>query len=167
MTLVNRPPSQKLADGENYTIDLEQGVAVIRIFRRPDLDAKTLTQQAESLLPKVRELAHMEGVTGLLLDLRRVGSGVSEGVEKAYRMLATAWEITAQPLAVLVEDSILRMQVRRIISEASPRFGGVFNDREEARRFTGAAPVRVSTLGTYSVTDRLSHHDIQIDKLKR
>ena len=133
------------AAGENFTIDLEHGVAVARVFRRTDLDSATTDSLAEALLTKSRTLSVAEGVAGMVLDLRRLGGAVSPKVERTYGELCAVWEATGQPIALLVGDAVQRMQLTRLVADHAPRFGGLFTDRDEARRFAGASAVGPAT----------------------
>lgn len=132
------------ASGENFTIDVEHGVAIARVHRRPDLDPTAIANEATHLLSKAKSLI-LDDVTGLVLDVRRVPGAVSPTVEQIYAQLLAAWEASGQPVAILVEDPVQRMQLSRLVSRHSPRFGGLFSDREEARRFAGASSVEPST----------------------
>lgn len=146
------------AAGENFTIDIEHGVAVARVLRRTDLDAATTDSLAETLLNKARTLSIAEGVSGMVLDLRRLGGAVSPRIERAYGELCAVWESTGQPIAVLVNDAVQRMQLTRLIADHAPRFGGLFTDRDEARRFAGASAVGPATNIRELALDRPSRH---------
>ena len=126
------------ASGDNFTIDLEHGVAIVRVYRRTDLGPAASADQATQLLPKTRSLVVASDVLGLVIDLRRVGGAVSPEIERVYGQLVADWETSGQPVAMLVADPVQRMQLGRLVSEHAPRFGGLFSDREEARKFAGA-----------------------------
>ncbi len=129
----------RYAEGPNFVIDLEEGVAVCRVFKRPELDPAQLNDAAALLLSMGKKLALEEGVAGLVLDLRRTSGAVGPNAEQALAALGAAWEDTGQRIAFLVlDDSVLRMQLNRIAQSSTPRFGAVFVDRNEARSFVGA-----------------------------
>ncbi len=128
----------RYASGENYTIELEAGVAIVRVFRRADLDGPSLTTLASEVADKATVLATEDSASGIVVDLRRVSGAVSPTVEASYARLAQRWEATAQHIAFLVGDPVQRMQLSRVQSQSAPRFGAVFSNREEARRFVGA-----------------------------
>lgn len=127
----------RLAEGDNYVIDLEDGVAVCRCFKRSDLDPATVAAAAEQLSGHARSFVVRGDVEGMVLDLRRVPGAVGPRVEAAYGALAEVWENTGQHLAVLVDEVVQRMQIARLLNERAPRCGGVFTNRDEARRFAG------------------------------
>ncbi|MBL8741837.1 MAG: hypothetical protein JNK04_12105, partial [Myxococcales bacterium] len=64
------------AEGPNFTIDLEEGVAVVRTFKRTDLDSAQLGDAALQLSKLCSELALDDDVTGLVVDLRRTPGAV-------------------------------------------------------------------------------------------
>lgn len=132
------------ATGENFTIDIEHGVAIARVHRRTDLDPSVIANEASRLLVKAKAMI-LDDVTGFVLDVRRVSGAVSPTVEQVYAELLEAWEASGQPVAILVADPVQRMQLGRMVSSHAPRFGGLFSDREEARRFAGASNIEAST----------------------
>ena len=111
----------RYADGENFTIDLERTVAVARVFRNPAIHGPALGAAAQSLLAVGRKLSVESGVSGMVLDLRRVPGAVGPHVEAAYGSLAGVWEATGQPFAFLVEDAVQRMQLVRLVENVAPR----------------------------------------------
>lgn len=128
----------RYAEGENFTIDIEDGVAVVRVFRRSDLDSGKLGALAEEIVPLAKALTTHDGVTGMVVDLRRVNGAVAPRVEQAYGAVAATWEATAQPIAFLVGEAVQRMQIGRVVSQFAARCGGLFSERDDARRFAGA-----------------------------
>ena len=136
----------RFADGANFTIDLEEEVAVVRVFRDTSLESTALGVAAESLLEHARALTMKASVSGMILDLRRVPGALGPRVETAYGAIAALWEATGQSFAVLVGDAIQRMQVTRIVERMAPRNGGVFERREDARKFAGASDTGGATM---------------------
>src|SRR5687768_14534482 len=114
------------ASGDNFTIDLEHGVAVVRIYRRSDLPVSVTDALADALLLKAKTLTLANDVTGIVLDLRRLEGPVSPRVEEIYGELCAMWESTGQPIALLAGSVVQRMQLGRLLSEHAPRFGGLF-----------------------------------------
>lgn len=128
------------ASGENFTIEIEDGVAVCRLFRRADVDPARLADAHAALGREARALSLKDGIEGLVLDVRRVPGAVGPQVEAVYAEIARAWEATGQHIAFLVldDDPIQKMQVLRVATQAAPRFGAVFSDRNDARAYVGA-----------------------------
>jgi hypothetical protein len=133
------------ASGDNFTIDLEHGVAVVRIYRRSDLPVSVTDALADALLLKAKTLTLANDVTGMVLDLRRLEGPVSPRVEEIYGELCAMWESTGQPISLLAGSVVQRMQLGRLLSEHAPRFGGLFSDRDEARKFAGASALSPAT----------------------
>lgn len=142
--------SLRKASAENFTIDIEHGVAVARVQRRTELarDVPLLVLKARALI--------LDDVAGFVLDVRRAPGAAIPAVEKGYGEILSAWEASGQPIAVLVGDPVQRMQLGQLVSDQAPRFGGLFSDREDARRFAGASGVNPSTAITSLFTDRPS-----------
>jgi hypothetical protein len=141
--------SIRYATGDNFTLDLEEDVAVCRLFKRSDLDGQALARSSLQLLSHGRALTVKNGIVGLVVDLRRVPGAMSPEVARAYQDLASAWEKTGQRVAFLiVDDPIQMMQLGRIVNENAPRFGALMTDRNEARRFAGAASPLGPTTGS-------------------
>jgi hypothetical protein len=139
-------PRMRYAEGPNFTIDLEDGVAVVRSFKRVDLDSVQLGDAALQLRELGSELTKEEKVSGLVVDLRRTPGAVGPRVEQAYSDIAGAWEATGQRVSFLIlEDAMQHMQITRIVSKAAGRFGAVFTDRNEARTFVGSTDTGPNT----------------------
>jgi hypothetical protein len=129
----------RYAAGDNFTVDMEDGVAIARVFRNVELDQKGLERCAGELVGYGRVLMLSEGVAGFVVDLRRVPGAVSPEVAKCYADLVLAWETTGQRIAFLVlDDALQMMQLGRILSANGPRFGALMTDRNEARKFVGS-----------------------------
>lgn len=138
------------ASCENFTIDIEHGVAVARVQRRTEIE-----REVQLLVLKSRALI-LDDVAGFVLDVRRAPGAVTPKIERAFGEILSAWESSGQPIAVLVADPVQRMQLGQLVSNEAPRFGGLFSDREEARRFAGASAVNPSTAITNVLVDRPS-----------
>lgn len=133
----------RVAEGANFTIDHEDDVAVCRLFKRPDLDPPALAALARELVTHARRLSLADGITGMVVDLRRSPSALSPEVETQYAELVSVWEATAQRVAFLVlPDSLQRSQLGRIVTASGGRFASVCLDRNEARSFASDGTVR-------------------------
>jgi hypothetical protein len=140
------PAPMRHAEGPNFTIDLEEGVAVVRTFKRTDLDSAQLGDAAVQLSHLCSKLSIDDKVTGLVVDLRRTPGAVSPRVEQAYSDIAGAWDSTGQRVSFLIlEDAMQHMQISRIVTKAASRCGAVFTDRNEARTFVGSSDTGPNT----------------------
>lgn len=136
----------RYAEGQNFTVDIEEGVAVCRTFKQPNLDSTGLGDAAFELCKLGTALTLDDAVTGMVVDLRRTPGAVGPRVELAYADLAGAWEATAQRISFLIlDDPLQQMQISRIVSHSAGRFGAVFTDRNEARVFVGATGASPAT----------------------
>lgn len=136
----------RYAEGPNFTIDLEEGVAVVRTFKRADLDSAELGNAAAQLCQLCSQLTLDDKVSGLVVDLRRTPGAVGPRVEQAYADIAGAWDATGQRVSFLVlEDAMQHLQITRIVSKAAARCGAVCTDRNEARTFVGSSDTGPNT----------------------
>jgi hypothetical protein len=140
------PAPMRHAEGPNFTIDLEEGVAVVRTFKRTDLDSGQQGDAAVQLSGLCTQLTLDDKVTGLVVDLRRTPGAVGPRVEQAYSDIAGAWDATGQRVSFLIlEDALQHMQITRIVTKAAARCGAVFTDRNEARTFVGSSDTGPNT----------------------
>ena len=95
----------------------------------------------QQLTRSIRKLATDPAADGVVLDLRRVPLVLDPFTEASYAQALAAWESTAQPIAaLLVENALQKLQLKRVMAEHAPRFGAVFTDRTRAYVFAGGAP---------------------------
>lgn len=133
----------RYASGDNFTIDVEDEVAICRLFTRGDLDDQAVSRCAVQLLAHARALTLNGNAGGMVLDVRRLSGEQPLDVMKAYGQLAAAWERTAQRIAFLtLDDPVQKLAFGSIVQENASRFGGLHTDRNAARRFAGATAVR-------------------------
>jgi hypothetical protein len=124
---------------DSFVMTVEEGVAVCRVFRNPDLDPEASARSLEAVVPASRKLALEDGVDGMVLDLRRTPGAQSPRIEAVLLAIAQVWEASAQRVAFLVEESPLqKLQITRVALQGAPRFGAVFTNRGDARAFAGA-----------------------------
>jgi hypothetical protein len=124
---------------ESYAITIEEGVAVCRVFRNPNLDPEASARSLESIVAASRSLALEDGVDGMVLDLRRTPGAQSPRVERVLLAVAQIWEASGQRISFLVEESpVQKLQITRVAAQGAPRFGAVFTNRGDARTFAGA-----------------------------
>lgn len=126
------------SEERNYTVEIEHGAAVVRVFRSSGMAREQVLAAAKALLAQAKTLTRDENVHGLVLDLRRLAGAVSPEIEAIYAEIAKAWEFSGQPIALLSLDPMQKLQLQRIVSQSAPRLGTVTNDRNDARRFVGA-----------------------------
>jgi hypothetical protein len=125
---------------DNYVITIEDGVAICRVFRNPDLGPDASASSLGSVVSASRKLTLEEGVDGMVVDLRRTPGALSPQIEQVLKSVAQVWEVAGQRIAFLVEESpVQKLQITRIASQGAPRFGAVFSSRGDARAFAGAS----------------------------
>jgi len=124
----------KLVDeGDNYRVELDGGVALCRVWTRPDLDFETGARLAAQKVEICRRLAAGEA-RALLFDLRDAPKVTGPKTQKALELILGAWESAARPIAIIVSPaSMQKLQLSRIAKDAAPNQCEVFLDLDQAR----------------------------------
>ncbi|HWB74798.1 MAG TPA: hypothetical protein VG755_07575 [Nannocystaceae bacterium] len=101
--------------GPNYDIELtEDGLAIARLRRRPDIDTSAGADAVESMATAILDAAD-ERIAALLLDLTEAPAVTGPRTQATLTSLLGHWCGTGRRAAVVVGDSaVQRMQVDRI-----------------------------------------------------
>jgi hypothetical protein len=120
------------AEGGNYRIDLQAGVATCRVWRRPDVDAQTGAAFAREKIAHFEALA--EGpARAMIFDLRDAPPVTGPKTQEALGRMLAPFERAGRPVAVLVGDhAIQKLQMQRLVETAAPTQGRVFGVEREA-----------------------------------
>lgn len=106
--------TERYAEGENYTIDIVDGTAECRVWRRPDTDSKAGARFAQKKIAVFQRLAR-EPVRGLLFDLREAPTVTGPKTQKAIESMLLPWKRASKPVAILVGPSHLQsLQIQRL-----------------------------------------------------
>jgi hypothetical protein len=130
------------AQGGNYRIDIADGVATCRVWRRPDVDAQTGAGWAAEQLEVVQRLAAepATSVRGFILDLQDAPPVVGPRTEAAIGQMLAPWETRGRPVVVIPGASpTQRLQLTRVVRLHAPTWGRVEVD--------GAAATAAMTRG--------------------
>ena len=120
-------------EGDNYRVELDGGVALCRVWSRPDLDFETGARLAAKKVEICRRLAAGEA-RALLFDLRDAPKVTGPKTQRALEQIIGAWESAARPIAVVVSPaSLQKLQLTRIAKEVAPNHSEVFLDLDQAR----------------------------------
>lgn len=123
------------AQGGNYIVEIENRVAVCRVFRRLDLDSATGARFAEEKIAIAERLAATPAaeIAGFVLDLRLAPPVVGPATEGFLRRILQVWETARRPMAVVVSDHPTQvLQFGRLVREHAPTMGRTVPTEEAA-----------------------------------
>lgn len=124
--------TQRFAEGQNYSIDLEASRAVCRVWSRPDLDTAQGAAQAVEKIVLFRRLAQ-GNIREMLFDLTRAPAVTGPITQAALGEMMQAWEQAGKPIAVVSGAvSIQQLQLRRLVTTFAPQQGALFTALEDA-----------------------------------
>jgi hypothetical protein len=124
------------ATGGNYQIDLTKGIAVCRIWMRPDLgrdEGAALAQEKVTLLGKLAQ-GPRSMAKALLLNFKDAPTRWGPTTQEALEEICSAWETAGRRLGVLVApDPLQLVLLKQLVQRSAPIQGRTFvydNDAE-------------------------------------
>jgi hypothetical protein len=119
--------------GGNYRIELTGGIAVCAIWRRPDVSREEGSRFAiakaeafDRLLAQPRIV-----VTAIALDLREAPRMWGPTTQDRLEHMVSAFERAQRRIAAIVSDEpIQALQMRRIVRACAPTYGRLFDSLE-------------------------------------
>lgn len=135
------------ADGPNYRIRLERGIAWGVVWRRPDVDAQTGATFAMALLEDFARIAADGRAAGGVLDLREAPPVAGPSTRQTLGRILEAWAKAQRRSAFIAADHAThRLQLAAIVSDFAPSHAVVCNNEEEAESWIrrGEAPPATS-----------------------
>lgn len=130
--------------GPNFDVEERgDGVAIVRVWRRPDLSRDEGTRCAELIAEHMRRLAQSERCC--LFDLSEATTSWGPSTNRAIEMMLSVWESAEKPIYILpADEAIQRILLRQLQQGSAPRFGkllagqaefvALLMDRELAKR---------------------------------
>ncbi len=119
------------AEGDNYRIVVENGIATWTVWRRPDLDMAAGAALAERQATEASRLL-VRGVRALVFDLRQGPDIAGPKTQAALGSIFSPFERMRIPLAVVVASPMQQLQMNRLVSEHAPTMGTVYTTLPEA-----------------------------------
>ncbi len=119
------------ADGKNFRIVIEHGIAIWTVWRRPDLDTTTGAELAEQQATEAARLVS-EGISGMIFDLRSAPDIAGPRTQAAVGDLLAQFERRKIPVAVVVESPLQSLQFARLVAEHVPTMGTLTTSFVEA-----------------------------------
>lgn len=125
------------AEGGNYRIELDAGVATCTVWRRPDVDGETGAAWAREKIDHFAALARGPA-RGLVFDLRMAPPVTGPKTQEALGQMLEHFERAGRPVAVLVGDhAVQKLQLQRVVASVCPKTGAVHTDEAAARAHAG------------------------------
>lgn len=126
----------------NFTIDLDDdGVAMLRVWKRPDLPFQKGAELARRILATSRSLAHDDRTLGLVLDLREAPVLTGPHTRTTLAELVAVWEAVGKRVGILTLPGVQRVTLEPGLASAGrtcARF--VAGGTEEARSWAASPP---------------------------
>ena len=137
------------ATGGNFEISLMRGIAVCKVWMRPDLTREEGARFAEQKVTILGELSRRPRAMakGLLFDLRKAPPKWGPRTQAALDEIFIAWEIAGRHVSVLIcDDPIQGMILRESFKRTAPTCGRVFaaNAEDEAETWCRLNPSLVT-----------------------
>ncbi len=123
------------ATGGNFEITLTRGIAICKVWMRPDVTREEGANFARQKVNILGDLSRRSRIMakGLLLDLRRAPTKWGPRTQEALEEIFTAWELAGRHVSVLTcDDPIQAMMARESIKRSAPTCGRVFTASNEA-----------------------------------
>lgn len=119
-------------EGLNFAIEeLDSGIAVVQVWRRPDLSRDEGARCAQLIADHMARLAGK--ARGCIFDLTRATTSWGPATHQAVRKMIAVWEAAAKPIYVVpARDAIQRLLLREIQREVAPHRGHLVESQEAA-----------------------------------
>lgn len=123
----------------NFTIDLEDdGVVILRVWKRPDLPFERGAELARRILETTRALAHDDRARGLVLDLREAPVLTGPRTRATLAELVGAWETANKRVGALLLPGVQRVTLEPALAEAGPTCARFLDGADDARAWARA-----------------------------
>ncbi|MBX3217971.1 MAG: hypothetical protein KF850_38550 [Labilithrix sp.] len=130
----------RLAEGENFTIELDEGVATLRVWKRPDLSFEEGARLALTIRDHVVGFVGAGGSTarGFIMDLRDAPTLTGKQTRATLGEIVRACEAARCPVGVLLSPGVQRVTLEDALSESGPTRARFFADPSDARSWISA-----------------------------
>lgn len=118
--------------GPNFEVEeRSDGVAVVRVWRRPDLSREEGARCADLMTGHMRRLAPT--ARGCVFDLTEATASWGPATNKALGEMLAAWESARKPLFVVHgPEAIQKLLLRELQRTSAPRHSRLVASRQEA-----------------------------------
>ena len=137
----------RIGEGGNYEITLHRGIAVCRIWKRPDVTREEGARYAEEMVQAMGATAvgPRSVAKGAILDMSEAPTSWGPATEASLGQILADWERSGRRIAVQMSaDPVQGLLLRRLCKEHAPTHGMAVMSREDAELWIdkGVAPVR-------------------------
>lgn len=130
--LVSCHRSMRVAEGANYSLEVDEGVATLRVWKRPDLSFDEGARLAVEILGHVRRLAGEREVGGFVMDLREAPALTGKRTRTVLGNIVAASEAADKPIGVVLTD-VQRATIAAALLRSGPTRARLYSDPEAAR----------------------------------
>lgn len=123
----------RVGEGGNYSIDLEGGVATLRVWRRPDLTFDEGARLAVMILDDVRRVAARTDAKGFVMDLREAPALTGKRTRATLAEIVGVFEAAKKPISVLLARGVQHATLTTPLSATGPTTARFFTEPDTAR----------------------------------
>jgi hypothetical protein len=143
----NEAPSVVISGGGNFEIQLVRGIAVCRVWRRPDVTREEGARYAEKMVQLMTDAATGMRIAGkaAILDMSDAPTSWGPATETALGRIFVEWERSRRRIAAQMSgDPVQSLLLRRMCRQHAPSFGVAVTTRAEAEQWIakGISPSR-------------------------
>jgi hypothetical protein len=140
-------PPVVIGKGGNFEIQLVQGIAVCRVWRRPDVTREEGARYAETMVQLMTDTAGGLRIAAkaAILDMSDAPTSWGPATEIALGRIFVEWERNRRRIAAQMSgDPVQSLLLRRMCRERAPLFGVAVTTRTEAEQWIakGITPSR-------------------------
>ncbi|MBX3260291.1 MAG: hypothetical protein KIS78_29440 [Labilithrix sp.] len=130
----------RLAEGANFTIDLDEGVATLRVWKRPDLSFEEGARLALTIRDHVVGLVGSDAseARGFIMDLRDAPTLTGKQTRATLGEIVRACEAASCPVGVLLSPGVQRATLEEALSGSGPTRARIFAEPSAARAWIAA-----------------------------
>lgn len=129
----------RVGEGGNFSIDLEGGVATLRVWRRPDLSFDEGARLALVILDHIRKLAAGGDARGFIMDLREAPPLTGKRTRATLTEIVGTCEVAGKRIGILLAAGAQRVILERGLSVKGPTTARFFDGPELARTWSAAS----------------------------
>jgi hypothetical protein len=108
----------RYAEDGNYTIDVDEGIVDVHVWRRPDVAMPVGAGFAQEKVAHLTALAPRADVVGLLLNLADAPTVIGPLTQQAVQAMLRCFVDRGRRVVIVVgESSMQRMQCQRLLRE--------------------------------------------------
>lgn len=127
------------AEGDNFLLEIADGIAHCRVWKRPDVDSTEGAQFASRLREALTSIDN-EQAHGAILDLSDAPAVAGPITQEHLSRILVWWELSHRRIAVIVGDQAIKViQITRLVKENAPNQGRTFATVDEGKGWADGA----------------------------